>query len=108
MGATHAIEAGGRLKTATATRRSRQDDRGLGRSGAAAFFVAATSIRTTTNAPLALFAFISLNRQAARSQLDVHAFRLMAVLIELIAQHGDGDRKRADHKIKHVGAGHGG
>jgi hypothetical protein len=38
----------------------------------------------------------------------VHAFGLMAVLIELIAEYGDGDRKRADHKIKHVGAGHGG
>jgi len=57
---------------------------------------------------LTLFAFISLNRQAARAQLDVNAFGLMAILIELIAQHGDGDRKRADHKIKHVGAGHGG
>src|SRR5262249_45414454 len=32
----------------------------------------------------------------------------MALLIKLIAQYGDGDRKRADHKIKHVGAGHGG
>jgi hypothetical protein len=51
---------------------------------------------------------LSLNGQAARPQLDVHAFGLMAVLIELIAEYGDGDRKRADHKIKHVGAGHGG
>jgi len=49
-----------------------------------------------------------LNREAARAELDVHAFGLMAVLIELIAQYGDGDRKRADHKVKHVGAGDGG
>jgi hypothetical protein len=34
-----------------------------------------------------------LNRQAARAQFDVHAFGLMAVLIKLIAQYGDGDRK---------------
>ena|SRR6516162_10988138 len=27
-------------------------------------------------------------------------------LIELVTQHGDGDRKRADDKIKHVDAGH--
>ena len=32
----------------------------------------------------------------------------MAVLIKLITQYGDGDRKRADDKIKHVGASHGG
>jgi hypothetical protein len=37
----------------------------------------------------------------------VHAFGLMTVLIELIAQNGDGDRKCTDHKIKHIGAGHG-
>jgi hypothetical protein len=37
----------------------------------------------------------------------MNAFGLMAVAIKLVAQHGDGDRKRADHKIKHVGAGHG-
>jgi hypothetical protein len=32
---------------------------------------------------------------------------LMAVLIELIAQHGHRDRKRADDEIKHVRASHG-
>jgi hypothetical protein len=36
------------------------------------------------------------------------ALGLMAVLIELIAQHGDGDRQRADDEIKHIRAGHGG
>ena len=36
------------------------------------------------------------------------ALGLMAVLIELIAQHGNGDRQRADHGIKHIRAGHGG
>ena len=35
------------------------------------------------------------------------ALGLVAVLIELIAQHGDGNRKRADDKIKHVVASHG-
>ena len=38
----------------------------------------------------------------------MHAFGLMAVLIKLITQYGDGDRKRADDKIKHIGANHGG
>ena len=64
-------------------------------------------VRTPTRGVL-LFAFISLNREAARAELDVHAFGLMAVLIKLITQYGDGDRKRADDKIKHVGASHGG
>jgi len=54
-----------------------------------------------------LFALISLNREAARAEFDVHAFGLMAVLIKLVTQYGDGDRKRADDKIKHVGASHG-
>ena len=64
-------------------------------------------VRTPTHSAL-LFAFISLNREAARAELDVHAFGLMAVLIKLITQYGYGDRKRADDKIKHVGASHGG
>jgi hypothetical protein len=50
LDATHAIEAGGIVKTATATRRSRQVGRGPSRSGAAAFSAAATGIRTTTKA----------------------------------------------------------
>jgi hypothetical protein len=52
------------------------------------------------------FALFALDRQAARPEFDVHAFRLMAVAIELIAHNGDGDRKRANDKVKHVGAVH--
>jgi hypothetical protein len=32
----------------------------------------------------------------------------MAVLVDLIAQHGDGDRQRADDEIEHIRTGHGG
>jgi hypothetical protein len=45
-----------------------------------------------------------LDREAARPDNDVHALWLVsvlievAVLIELVTQHGDGDRKRADDK----------
>jgi hypothetical protein len=49
-----------------------------------------------------------LDRQPAWPDIDVHALRLVAVLIKLITQHGDGDRQRADYKIKHVAASHGG
>ena len=43
-----------------------------------------------------------MNRQPAWPDIDVHALRFVPVLIKLIAQHSDGDRQRADHKIKHV------
>ena len=48
-----------------------------------------------------------MNRQPAWPDIDVHALRFVPVLIKLIAQHGDGDRQRADHEIKHVAASHG-
>jgi hypothetical protein len=54
---------------------------------------------------LSLFA---LDRQATRADVDMDALGLVAVLIELIAQHGDGNRKCADDKIEYVAAGHGG
>lgn len=37
----------------------------------------------------------------------MHALWLMAVLVELIAQQDDRDRKRADDEIENVGASHG-
>jgi hypothetical protein len=37
----------------------------------------------------------------------VHALWLMAVLVDLIAQDDDRDRKRANDEIKNVGASHG-
>jgi hypothetical protein len=46
--------------------------------------------------------------QAARPEIDMHALGLMAVLIDLIAEHGDGDRQCADHDIKHIRTGHNG
>jgi len=80
--------------------------RGPSRSGAAAPFGAA--IRMTTNCSSSgLPSLFTLDRQAARPKLDVHTFGLMVIAIDLIAQHRDSHRKRADDKIKHVGAGHG-
>jgi hypothetical protein len=101
---------------AAALRRSKRRDRGPSHSGAAPSDAA---IRTTTSrlspqstprAPaLSLFcALFALDRQAARSKFDVHAFGLMAVAIELIAHHDDGGRQHANNKIKDVSAGHGG
>jgi hypothetical protein len=37
----------------------------------------------------------------------VDALWLLAILIELVTQHGDSDRKRAENEIKYVIAGHG-
>jgi len=48
----------------------------------------------------------ALNRKPVGAEIDAYALGLMTVLIELIAQHDDCDRKRADHEIKHVGAAH--
>ena len=38
----------------------------------------------------------ALNGQPARSDFDVEAFGLVAILIKLVAHHGDGDHQRAD------------
>ena len=48
-----------------------------------------------------------MNRKAVWTEVDMHALRLMAVLVELIAQHDHRDRKRADDEIKNVGASQG-
>ena len=49
----------------------------------------------------------TLDRHAVRSEIDGHALRRMAVLIELIAQHADGDHQGADDEIENVVARHG-
>src|SRR5690242_17024038 len=54
-----------------------------------------------------LFFALALDRQATRPEFDVHAFGLMAVAIELVAQYGHGDGKCANDQIKHVRASHG-
>ena len=103
-------DADNEAATTPAIRRSSQPAARRVALSAAAMGIGTTTkgrVRTPTHSAL-LFAFISLNREAARAELDVHAFGLMAVLIKLITQYGDGDRKRADDKIKHVGASHGG
>ena len=97
------VDADNEAATTPAIRRSSQPAAMPSRSGAAALSAAAMGIGTTTKGRVRtpthsalLFAFISLNREAARAELDVHAFGLMAVLIKLITLYGDGDRKRAD------------
>jgi len=50
----------------------------------------------------------ALNRKAVGAEIDMHALRLMAILIKLIAQHRDRDHKRADDEIEDIGAVHGG
>jgi hypothetical protein len=68
---------------------------------------------TATKRPLdqkarrSAIALFALDRQATRPEFDVHAFGLMAVAIELVAQYGHGDGKCANDKIKHVRASHG-
>jgi hypothetical protein len=52
-------------------------------------------------------ALFPLDRQATRPDVDVDALWLLVILIELVAQHGDSDRKRAENEIKYVVAGHG-
>src|ERR1043165_2627817 len=45
-----------------------------------------------------------LDRKASRAEVDVDAFRLLLVLVELITQHGDHHDQRADDEIKDVAA----
>jgi hypothetical protein len=47
-----------------------------------------------------------VNRKTVRTEVDMHALWLMAVLVELIAHRDNRDRKRADDEIKDVGASH--
>jgi hypothetical protein len=49
----------------------------------------------------------TLYRHAVRSEIDRHALRRMAVLIELVAQYGDRNHQSADDKIERVVARHG-
>lgn len=49
----------------------------------------------------------ALDRQAAGTDIDVESLGLVAILVELIAHHGDGDRQRADNQIEDVAASHG-
>jgi hypothetical protein len=51
-------------------------------------------------------ALLLLDRDAGRADVELDAFRLLAVLIELIAEHGDHDHQRADNEIEEVVAGH--
>src|SRR5438132_1082430 len=92
--------------------------RGANRSGAAAlcggrtaFAVVRTKATETADRRLAqrrpLPSLFALDLQPARPEVDAHAFGLMAVLIDLIAQYGGDDRQGTDHKIKHVIASHG-
>lgn len=80
------------------------------RSGVAAPAIASVDRRTTIKTPLlarllaCLFA-AAFDLQPARAEIDAHAFRPMAVPIDLIAQHGDGNRQP---EIEHVRTGHGG
>lgn len=64
------------------------------------------AIATTTETNSRAVALFALDRQAAGAEIDMHALRLVTVLVKLVAEHGDGYRKRADDKIKRVGAGH--
>lgn len=80
--------------------------RGRGPSHSGAAVPSGAAIRTKTDCPspvsppraLALLSLLYLP-WIARPKLDVLAFRLMAVAIELITHHGDSDRKRANNKI---------
>src|SRR4051812_45488109 len=54
-----------------------------------------------TSAPLFL-----LDRNAAGAEIDVYALGLLAVLVELIAQHRDHHDERADGEIKQIAACH--
>jgi hypothetical protein len=58
--------------------------------------VAVCTIAGTTRWPAREF------NQAAGPEIDVHPLGLLAVLIKLVAQHGDDDHQRADDKIEHV------
>src|SRR6516165_3679094 len=76
------------------------------RSGVAAPAIASVDRRTTIKTPLlARLLAAAFDLQPARAEIDAHAFRPMAVPIDLIAQHGDGNRQP---EIEHVRTGHSG
>jgi hypothetical protein len=53
------------------------------------------------------YRLLLFNRDAGGADVELDAFRLLAVLIELIAEHSDHDDERADEEIEEVAAGHG-
>ena len=66
-------------------------------------YLTGASIWSGARLPGLLFA---VNGKPVVAEVDMHALSLMAVLVELIAQHGHRNRKRADDEIKDVGASH--
>ena len=44
-----------------------------------------------------------MNREPARSDINMQALGRVAILIELVAEHGDDDHQRADDKVENIG-----
>src|SRR5438105_1029039 len=57
-------------------------------------------------APSGLRALFLLDRDAALTDADVDAGRLLAILVEFVAKHRDGDGQRAEDQEQYAFAGH--
>lgn len=52
-----------------------------------------------------LRSLLLIDLDAAGAEIDMDALRLLAVLVEIIAQHGGDHGERADQEIEHVAVG---
>lgn len=53
-----------------------------------------------------MFCLLLIDGKAAWTNIDVHPFGLLTVLIELIAHHSDDNNQRADDEVEKIVASH--